>query len=93
MILDVKKKRRLFILFSVLIVFILGFILVDNILYKPTKLNSFIASKVYKTPANKAFTDDNFYKCVVDAYNFQNQTNLAYTDSLTDGQLKWLYYK
>ena len=29
----------------------------------PTKINKIIAS-TYKTPANKAFTDQNFYNCV-----------------------------
>ena len=87
MILDVEKKKILTIVFSLLIVFILGFILIQNALFKPTKINSFIASKIYKTPANKAFTDENFYKCVVDAYNNKNNTSVAYTDNLTDEQL------
>ena len=92
MILDVKNKKILTIVFSLLIVFILGFILIQNAFFKPTRLNYFIASKIYKTPANKAFTDENFYKCVVDAYNEKNNTSVAYTTSLTDEQLKTITY-
>ena len=87
MILDVKNKKILTIVFSLLIVFILGFILIQNAFFKPTKLNYFIASKIYKTPANTAFTDENFYKCVVDAYNRKNNTSLPYTTNLSDEQL------
>ena len=87
MILDVKNEKILTIVFSLLILFILGFILIQNAFFKPTNLNYFIASKIYKTPANKAFTDENFYKCVVDAYNEKNNTSVAYTDNLTDEQL------
>ena len=87
MILDVKNKKILTIVFSLLIVFILGFILIQNAFFKPTKLNYFIASKIYKTPANTAFTDENFYKCVVDAYNRKNNTSIPYTTNLSDEQL------
>ena len=41
----------------------------------------------YMTPANSAFHDDIFYKCVVDAYNKKNNTTLGYDVSLTDQQL------
>ena len=56
--------------------------------YSPSKINKYIASNLYKTPANNAFEDDNFYQCVVDAYNSENGTNVAYTDSLSDSQLE-----
>ncbi len=41
-----------------------------------------------ETPANPAFTDYNFYKCVVDEYNDENDTSLPYTTNLTDVQLQ-----
>ena len=71
------------------IILILGIgIFVDQAFFKPTEINSFIASKMYSSPANNAFTDDNFYKCVVDAYNSENKTSLPYTTNLSDEQLK-----
>ena len=59
-----------------LILFTVGVICfgLDYCLYKPTKINAYIASNLYKAPANSAFTDDNFSKCVVDAYNSKNKT-------------------
>ena len=78
-------KKTLKILLPILIICIVGSAYYN--LTKPTKINSFIASKIYKTPANKAFTDENFYKCVVDAYNDRNGTSVAYTTNLTDEQL------
>ena len=41
-----------------------------------------------EVPANPAFDDINFYKCVIDAYNKENKTNLSYNTNLTDEQLK-----
>ena len=79
-------KKSLKILLPILIICIVGSAYYN--LTKPTKINSFIASKIYKTPANKAFTDENFYKCVVDSYNDKNGTSVAYTENLTDEQLK-----
>ena len=71
------------------IILILGIgIFIDQAFFKPTVINSFIASKIYSSPANNAFTDDNFYKCVVDAYNKENETSLPYTTDLNDEQLK-----
>ena len=41
------------------------------------------------TPANPAFDDFNFYKCVVDAYNKENPENhKEYTANLTDSELQ-----
>ena len=80
------KKRILYL--SSFILIVLGVcIFIDQALFKPTEINSFIATKVYSSPANKAFTDDNFYKCVVDAYNSENKTSLPYTTNLSDSQL------
>lgn len=38
-------------------------------------------------PANNAFIDDNFYKCVIDAYNKENDMTVAYEDFIDDIQL------
>ena len=46
-----------------------------------------VESKTYGTPANSAFTDENFYKCVINAYNNKNNASLGYDVSLTDEQL------
>ena len=81
------KKRIIY--FSSFILIVLGVgIFIDQALFKPTEINSFIASKIYSSPANNAFTDDNFYKCVVNAYNEKNNTSLPYTTNLSDEQLK-----
>ena len=81
------KKKIIYL--SSFIILILGIgIFIDQAFFKPTVINSFIASKIYSSPANNAFTDDNFYKCVVDAYNKENKTSLPYTTNLNDEQLK-----
>jgi len=82
----INKKAILKVLLLLIIVSIP--LLINMAFFRPTKLNAFIASKVYKAPANKAFTDDNFYKCVVDSYNEKNGTSVAYTDNLTDEQFQ-----
>ena len=70
-------------LLIVSITFIVGYG-INFCFYKPTKINAYIARNLYKTPANTAFVDDNFYKCVVDAYNKKNKTSVAYTENLTE---------
>jgi len=44
-------------------------------------------SALDETPANPAFDDINFYKCVVDAYNEENDTEYDYTYNLSDEEL------
>ena len=34
--------------------------------------------------ANETFDDINFYKCVIDAYNEDNNTNVSYDTNLSD---------
>ncbi len=69
------------------IVSILGLIIYYS-LGAPTTINALIASKVYDSPANNAFEDQNFYNCVIDAYNETNNTQEPYTTNLSDSQLK-----
>ena len=86
-----ELKIRNVVLFVLTFIGISGIVLgLDLTFNKPTTLNKIVASKIYKEPANKAFTDQNFYNCVVDAYNSENNTNVAYTENLTDEQLKTL---
>ena len=61
--------------------------MVDYCLLSPTVINKYIATNIYKAPANSYFDDENFYNCVIDAYNSKNNTSLPYTQSLTDTQL------
>ena len=77
------RAITLIIVLNFMIVLLLG---VNYNVTNPTKINKIIAS-TYKTPANKAFTDQNFYNCIIDNYNKENTTSLAYTTNLTDEQL------
>ena len=61
--------------------------MVDYCLLSPTVINKYISTNIYKTPANPYFDDENFYNCVIKAYNIENNTSLPYTKSLTDTQL------
>ena len=71
-----------------IIIIILGVaFLINYIFYTPSYINAYIATNIYKEPANKYFDDDNFYKCVVDAYNRENKKSIPYTQNLSDSQL------
>ena len=71
-----------------IIIIILGVaFLINYIFYTPSYINAYIATNIYKEPANKYFDDDNFYKCVVDAYNRENKPSIPYTQNLSDSQL------
>lgn len=84
-----NSSKKLFLLATLTLILVVVLPLAINIaFYKPTKINAFIAASIYKTPANISFTDDNFYQCVVDVYNEKNGTSVAYTETLTDEQLK-----
>ena len=76
----INKKK---LLIAIIPVFIIGIILYT----KPVIKNIIIEANTYKTPANNAFKDENFYKCVVDAYNKENDTTLGYDVNLTEEQL------
>ena len=84
------KKRIIYLSSFILIILGVG-IFIDQAFFKPTEINSFIATKIYSSPANKAFTDDNFYKCVIDEYNKDHSTKLPYTTNLSDEQLKTVF--
>ena len=82
----IKNKTFKVSLVVVLVTSIL--VLIYSAFFAPTKLNKFVAYKLYKEPASSAFTDQNFYNCVVDSYNRKNRTSLPYTTNLTDEQLQ-----
>ncbi len=71
----------------ILLLLIVGGYGIDYAFFKPTAINRYIASNIYKTPANTSFLSDNFYQCVVDSYNLENGVSLGYTTSLSDEQL------
>ena len=77
------KKKIIYLSSFILITLGVG-IFINQAFFKPTEINSFIATKIYSSPANKAFTDDNFYKCVIDEYNKDHSTKLPYTTNLSD---------
>ena len=78
----IKSKKTYTVFFTILL------ICAGILFYKPPESNYLIQNYQYSAPANKAFIDDNFYKCIVDNYNRINKTNIAYTDNLTDEQLQ-----
>lgn len=73
---DMKLFKRigLFLLIGIVIFYI------SFSLFKGTRSLSDI-------PANETFDDINFYKCVIDAYNEDNNTNVSYDTNLSDEQL------
>ena len=70
-----SKKIMLFLIATVVTFFGIGYTLLSD------------TYAVSVLPANLDFEDINFYKCVVDAYNSNNNTNIDYTVSLSDEEL------
>ena len=63
------------------------------------KLNYFIlvlimlvSFNVHAKPANTAFKDDNFYKCVIDMYNSEQHKNVSYDTNLSNEELAKIKY-
>ena len=81
------KNKKIIIILSFFFIFALVSVFIHNAFFKPTKLNAFITSKIYKSPSNSSFKDDVLYKCVIDAYNEQNNTQEPYTTNLSNSQL------
>ena len=46
-----------------------------------------LSNRAY-APANANFSDDALYRCVVDAYNEENDASMSYNTNLTDAQLQ-----
>lgn len=79
-----QKVRNIISIF--IIIFGLAYI-INYSFYKPSYINKYIATNIYRTAANSNFTDERFYACVIDSYNAENNTSLPYTTSLTTTQL------
>ena len=86
---DIKIFKKVIILSAIIGIGILG---INYTFCYPTKINAYVAANVYSEPANSYFDDDNFYQCVVDAYNDENGTSVVYTENLTDEQLATITY-
>lgn len=74
-----------------LIIIILGVgYLINYSFFSPTYVNKYIASNIYKAPANSAFKDQNFYNCVIDSYNrYLNFSNpISYTTNISNSRLQ-----
>ena len=88
------SRKRAVTLIIILSLILSGLLFINYNMTRPTKLNKIIASK-YNAPANSAFTDQNFYNCVVDSYNsyadYHDIKKISYTTKLSDDQLKNFY--
>ena len=82
------SNKKVVTLIGIISAVLIGLIInLEYNLNNPTEFNKIIALKK-NAPANKAFDDQNFYNCVIDAYNEENKTSLSYTTNLTTEQLK-----
>ena len=81
------SRKRAVTLIIMLSLILSGLLFINYNMTRPTKLNKIIASK-YNAPANSAFTDQNFYNCVVDEYNSNDSKKISYTTNMSDTQLK-----
>mgnify|MGYP001040130439 CR=1 FL=1 len=81
------SRKRAVTLIIILSLILSGLLFINYNMTRPTKLNKIIASK-YNAPANSAFTDQNFYNCVVDEYNSNDSKKISYTTNMSDTQLK-----
>ena len=82
------SRRRAITLIVILSLILSGIIFINYNMRESTKSIDEISSSKYKTSANKAFEDQNFYNCVVDAYNTENSKSVSYTTNLSDSQLQ-----
>ena len=82
------SNKKVVTLIGIISAVLIGLIInLEYNLNNPTEFNKIIALKK-NAPANKAFDDQNFYNCVIDAYNKENSASLPYTTNLTTEQLK-----
>ena len=76
----INKKKAFIVLFITIFISIVAICIIN-----PKGLNKLLAS-VTDVP-NSNFEDKEFYSCVIDSYNAENNTNKLYTDNLTDKEL------
>ncbi len=82
-----KLSNKFKIIFSILIIGIILPVFILCSFYRPTTLNKYIVSKMYNEPVNSYFKDQNFYNCIIDAYNKENNTSYTYDYNLNEEEL------
>ncbi|MBR2247545.1 MAG: hypothetical protein IJ880_11025, partial [Bacilli bacterium] len=79
-----KKDKKSLILMGyslcLILILVIGGVITNN------SINT-LSNRAY-APANANFSDDALYRCVVDAYNEENDASMSYNTNLTDAQLQ-----
>lgn len=77
-----RGKKKVYITISVMLVFLFTFIVYNINSYDFSKLHASVSEIT-----NNTFKDENFYTCVIDAYNKDNNASKTIQDNLTDTEL------
>ncbi len=77
-----REKKKVYITISVMLVFLFTFIFYNINSYDFSKLHASVSEIT-----NNTFKDENFYTCVIDAYNKDNNASKTIQDNLTDTEL------
>ena len=77
-----REKKKVYITISVMLVFLFTFIVYNINSYDFSKLHASVSEIT-----NNTFKDENFYTCVIDAYNKDNNASKTIQDNLTDTEL------
>lgn len=77
-------KKKVVVLGIIFCALMLG---VEYTLNKPTAISRYVYTRDFATSANPAFEDENFYACIIDQYNDDFDTELAYNYKLSDENL------
>ena len=77
-----RGKKKVYITISVMLVFLFTFIVYNINSYDFSKLHASVSEIT-----NNTFKDEDFYTCVIDAYNKDNNASKTIQDNLTDTEL------
>lgn len=77
-----RGKKKVYITISVMLVFLFTFIVYNINSYDFSKLHASVSEIT-----NNTFKDEDFYTCVIDAYNKDNNASKTTQDNLTDTEL------
>ena len=77
-----RGKKKVYITISVMLVFLFTFIVYNINSYDFSKLHANVSEIT-----NNTFKDEDFYTCVIDAYNKDNNASKTIQDNLTDTEL------
>lgn len=77
-----RGKKKVYITISVMLVFLFTFIVYNINSYDFSKLHASVSEIT-----NNTFKDEDFYTCVIDAYNKDNNASKTVQDNLTDTEL------